>query len=181
MHRILSQLHQDHKNLARVLHIMETGLTSLEKGTGEDLELMLNATDYIQHYPDLIHHPRENFVFDVLMQRTDEAADEVSRLKQEHETLPHETVRFREMLDSAISGQGIVSREDLVNKIKAFLKLEWDHMNLEERHLFPLIDRTLTDEDWEGIEKKIDESKDPLFSDTIEASYNKLYEYLKNK
>ena len=181
MHKIMADLHQDHHNLARVLRIMESQLEHLVEGKHENLFLMQDATKYIQNYPDLIHHPKENKVFEVFKSRSDDAADIVARLSKEHQELPKATIKFQLMLDDAINGLGLVNREELVEKIKGFIKNEWEHMNLEEDVLFPLIDTTLTDDDWNVLDSQISEMSDPLFSDKIEESYKNLYQSIKTQ
>ena len=181
MHKIMAELHQDHHNLARVLRIMESQLERLRKGDHEDLYLLHDATRYIHNYPDLIHHPKENKVFEIFKSRSNEADEIVAKLSKQHQELPQATVKFQLMLDDAINGQGLVNREELVEKIKGFIANEWEHMNLEEDVLFPLIETTLTDEDWAHLDDQISKTNDPLFSEMIEESYDNLYQSIKTQ
>lgn len=177
----MAELHQDHQNLARVLRIMESQLERLMEGEHEDLYLLHDATRYIQNYPDLIHHPRENQVFEIFKTRSNEADEIVDKLTKQHQELPKATIKFQLMLDDAINGLGLVDREELVNKIKGFIADEWEHMNLEEDVLFPLIDTTLSDDDWDRLDQQMSETSDPLFSDMIEESYDNLYQSIKTQ
>ena len=176
MHRIMAELHKDHHNLAQVLRVMESQLKRLAEGEHEDLSLMMDATRYIKNYPDAIHHPKEDKVFEMFMTRTQEGADIVAKLRKDHQELPKVTIKFESKLDDAINGQGMVNREELVNSIKGFINSEWEHMNLEEDVLFPLIDLTLSKDDWNALDNQISETSDPLFSDKINKDYNNLYQ-----
>jgi len=176
MHRIMVELHKDHHNLAQVLRVMESQLKCLTEGEHEDLHLMMDATRYIKNYPDAIHHPKEDKVFEIFISRTQEGADIVEKLRKDHQELPMVTIKFESMLDDAINGQGLVNRKELVKSIKGFIKGEWEHMNLEEDVLFPLIDSTLSDEDWNTLDNQISETSDPLFSEKIGNDYNNLYQ-----
>lgn len=179
MHMIMKGLQKDHQNLAKVLGIMELQLERIAEGDDAALALMLDASNYIQSYPDLIHHPKENKVFEVFKYRSNEEADTFSKLTQQHKDMPDTTVKFKEMLDEAINGLGFISREDLVKKIQDYLELEKEHMNLEESVVFPLINETLEDKDWKLLEELIKADLDPLFTDKIEDTFENLYQSIK--
>ncbi|MEZ5476693.1 MAG: hypothetical protein R3E95_04120 [Thiolinea sp.] len=51
-------------------------------------------------------------------------------------------------------------------------------MNIEESSFFPLINRTLQDQDWAGLEQHILEAKDPLFGARVVERYQELAEAL---
>lgn len=179
MHRLLKSLNRDHKNLARVLKIMESELHHLVEGRKENLQLMRDASIYIQQYPDLIHHPKENLIYDAFSKRSFAGSEIVTKLKMEHDTLPTTTVRFQILLDSAMHGLEFVNRDMLVKNIQVFLKNQCDHINIEEKVLFPLIDDTLTDADWVFIESQMRDARDPLFNVKIEENFHNLYESMK--
>lgn len=181
MHEIMKGLQKDHHNLAQVLKIMELQLDLISKGDDTALTLMLDATNYIQSYPDMIHHPKENKVFAVFKHRSSDASDALEVLHHQHETLPAETIKFQSMLDEAINGLDFVSREDLVNRIKKFIELEWEHMDLEESVIFPLINKTLQDNDWKLLEESIQGDSDPIFSGKIDEAFKNLYKSIKSQ
>ena len=180
MHKIMAELHQDHKNLIKVMNVMEQQAESLLEGEDLNLSILLDAANYIQHYPDLIHHPRENQVFEVFVNRSSDAADVVEQLLSEHHELPSATIKFQTMLDGVVNGSLFVSRQELVDDIKQFIEMERKHMNLEEGLLFPIINKTLTEGDWDELNSKMEENNDPLFSGQIEEIYQNLYRLIDN-
>ena len=175
MHTIMKGLQKDHHNLAQVLEIMELQLERIAEGDDSALALMFDASNYIQHYPDMIHHPKEDKVFEVFKYRTSEEAEALETLTQQHEDMPAATIKFQSMLDEAINGLGFINREDLVKNIQDYIDLEWEHMNLEESVVFPLINKTLEDKDWKLLEDLIEADSDPMFSDNIEETFKTLY------
>jgi len=181
MHKIMKGLQKDHKNLAQVLEIMELQLEKIAEGDDAALALMLDASNYIQKYPDMIHHPKENQVFDVFKHGSDEEAEALQTLRKQHEELPATTIKFQEMLDTAINGLEFISRDDLVKSIQDFIELEWEHMNLEESVIFPLINKTLEDKDWDFLEKSIKADTDPLFNDHVEETFQNLYQSINSQ
>ncbi|GAA0411027.1 hemerythrin domain-containing protein [Cocleimonas flava] len=176
MHSILKGLQKDHINLAKVLDIMQLQLERIAEGDDVALALMFDASTYIQNYPDMIHHPRENKVFEVFKYRSGDEAEVFKTLIQQHEEMPDVTIKFKRLLNEAINGLGFISREELVKKIQEYIDLEREHMNLEEAVVFPLINKTLEDKDWKLLEELIETESDPLFTDKIEESFKVLYQ-----
>ena len=176
MHRIMAELHQDHIHLARVLEILEQQVQLLSTGGDADLFLMIDIAEYFQHYPDLVHHPKENKVYEVFKKRTTKAVDIVESLLQEHWHLPSVTVEFHNMLEKTLNESELVSRQELQDNIQEFVDIQKRHMHVEEGTLFPLIEKTLSDEDWDNLEKAMIEKKDPLFGSRHELCYENLYQ-----
>ena len=181
MHEIMKGLQKDHQNLAQVLKIMEIQLKRIAEGNDNALALMLDASNYIQSYPDMIHHPKENKVFEVFKYRSSEEADTLETLYHQHQTLPAVTIKFQSMLHEAINGLGVINRDDLVTHIKNFIAHEWEHMDLEESVIFPLINKTLEEKDWKLLEETIEGDTDPMFSGKIEESFKNLYQSIKSQ
>ena len=181
MHKIMEGLHRDHKHIARVLNILGQQLELISSGGDPDLFLMTDIASYFQHYPDLVHHPKENKVYEVYLKRSGEAADIVESLLKEHNHLPAVTVEFHNMIEAALNDVLFVSREELQQRIQQFIDTQNEHMNREENVLFPLIEKTLTNEDWEKLDKILGDKRDPLFDAQVDECYENLYQSIKNQ
>jgi len=181
MHEILTELHQDHICFARVLTILEQEVNALSGDDDPDLFLIADILHYIQHYPDLIHHPKEDRVYEVFRQQAANGLAVVVELQKEHYYLPELTKELHAMVISAANSTLFVSRDELRTRLENFIKLQRAHIDLEESLLFPLIDKTLTAEDWVGIESKTKKAQDPLFGDNIKNCYENLYESIKRQ
>lgn len=182
MHKIMAELHHDHVHLARLLSMMDKQVSLLASGGDPDLYLLIDIVHYIQNYPDLVHHPKEDQVYRVFKQRADDQyQDIVDKLMQEHRSLPLETVEFLTVLQAAANGSSLFSLDELIDKIKHFIAHQRRHMQQEENRLFPMIDKTLTEQDWAVIEKEMDFTKDPLFGAEVEALYDNLYQLIQSE
>lgn len=171
----MAELHQDHVHLSRLLDLMDEQLEILSTDGDPDLLLMMDIVNYIQHYPDLVHHPKEDQVYKVFRERSDHWNDEVDALLKEHHNLPEATLEFFRLLEGAANGSSIVSRDVLIERVEKFVKLQRAHMNQEENKIFPVINKTLTDEDWATVEKNLIQQVDPLFGSNVEDCYKNLY------
>ena len=176
MNTIMTELHQDHVHLSRLLDIMDEQLVILSTDGDPDLSLMSDIVNYIQHYPDLVHHPKEDQVYKVFRERSDHWNDEVDALLKEHHNLPETTLEFFRLLEGAANGSLIVSRDELSERVERFVKLQRAHMSQEENNIFPVIEKTLTDEDWAKVEKNLIRHADPLFGSNVEDCYKNLYQ-----
>ena len=181
MHKIMADLHQEHLHLARVFDILDQQLEQFTEGKTPDLFLMADILNYVQHYPDLVHHPKEDLVYEVFRTRTSVGMVYVVQLQKEHYYLPFLTNELHTMLQSAANSVAFVSRDVLKDKIEHYLDVQRKHMDLEESVLFPLIEKTLTDEDWKSIELSNLEKADPLFGDSVEACYENLYQSIQSR
>jgi hemerythrin-like domain-containing protein len=175
MHRLLRDLHQDHINLGRVLRILESQLDLVRSGGSADLYVLSEIVDYVQSYPDLIHHPREDVIFMVYRERSTESLDLIERLMEEHRALVVRTNDLRVSLDQW-QHDSPVPREHICGLIDEYLRMQWDHLNLEEGSIYSLLSNSLTADDWERIEAEIPRGSDPLFTDQMRRRYENIYE-----
>ena len=52
--------HAEHVNFARLLNVLEQQLQAFHQDEHPDYALMLDICDYLQNFPDVYHHPRED-------------------------------------------------------------------------------------------------------------------------
>lgn len=178
MHKIMTALHQDHVNLAKLLQLLKEQVDMLAAGEDADLLLMNDIADYIRRYADHVHHPKEDIIYRVFRAQTAEGESIAASLSDEHQELPSVTLDFQRLLDGLVNDSLILSRQDLQEKITAFIQAQTEHLNTEEAQLFPLINDTLQDADWESVEKEIEEHADPLFGSHILDRYRNLHKLM---
>src|SRR5690242_12203448 len=94
MVRTIDELTRDHRNMRLLLDIIEKEMDRYGDGRVPDFDLLRMIGNYILEYPDVVHHPRENLVFDRLMLREPEAGAIIGHLLEEHKRLGELTRRF---------------------------------------------------------------------------------------
>lgn len=182
MHKYMAELHQDHVNLARLLTILEQQSKRLDSEDEQpDLLLLVDIAHYIRNYPDLVHHPKENIIYEAFARQSPEAKAVIEELLSQHHSMPSATTEFEDMIDSVAHGENIIEKTTLKTRLDEFIELQKTHMDIEEEQLFPLINQTLTDDDWLGLEKSLSDAKDPLFGDKIIDHYQRLYSYIEQQ
>ena len=69
MNTTLATWHTDHANFARLLDLLEAQLDLFHRGETPHYELMLDIMFYMTHYPDVLHHPKEDMAFTRIRER----------------------------------------------------------------------------------------------------------------
>lgn len=143
---MLDRLLVEHDQLAKTLNYLEMHFMELCRGGRPDYSLMHSLLEYVHEYPEQIHHPLEDKIFSILIERTDET-ELIETLLAEHNELEDRTRRLRESL-RLLEGNAI-SSEALAHQLSEFLIRQRQHMYLEEQKIHPLIERLITKEEWE--------------------------------
>lgn len=178
MASIMDQLHQDHRNLARVLTVIEQQLLTLRHAGEADFALLNDALDYVEHYPDLVHHPREDLLFErYLANPAAPARHAVERLSAEHRELKAMTEALRSALEAVLQDTPL-EREPLVAQLETYVERQRRHIDTEEAEIFPLLLRELREEDWQAAEEVLAGRSDPLFGGGRDRPYEALYQRL---
>lgn len=174
MHPLIAELHRDHVNLSRLMSLLERESVLFKQGYDPDYLLMLEMLEYVESYPDLIHHPREDAIFRVYLERHSQGADSIRRLMDEHEALVEHSRQLRAMIEQLLQGS-VFPRELIENRLFAYIEMQQRHFDAEEDHIFELIDRALQPEDWARIEQMIPSASDPLFGGQVQKQYEAIY------
>ncbi len=175
---MLKILRNDHFNLKRLLSIIEIDLQAVEDEQMVDFELIRSAIEYMVDTPDVTHHPMENLIFDILVDRDRDARHVVDNLRGEHHLLKERGAAFHEILD-LIGHDEMILRKDLLNVGREYLILLKDHMSEEELVVFPWANRCMTEADWQSVADAFPEVSDPLFGPKARKKFAALYEYLR--
>ena len=177
MKNVIDQLHADHINIAKVIDVLKQQYEEMSGGGSPDFTLMLDILDYIHSYPDYIHHPKENVVFKVYLERHDELQDTIAHLLKEHQEMGEKTRDLYDDIDGILN-DSMVDKQVLENKIAGFIKQQMQHMDTEEGKVFPTLRETLTKNDFELIESELPSKEDPLFGEVVQKRFEALYEHI---
>ncbi|NKF50980.1 hemerythrin [Shewanella sp. WXL01] len=174
---MLKRLLRDHKHIAILLDILATKQAKLAEGEAINFNLVRDIVEYMQSYAEHSHHPLEDITFDLYLKKMGESNQ--SQLHDEHSRLAESSGALMYSLNMILSDV-VISREKLVNDLKAYIELQQLHMQYEEREIFPLFVKALTDDDWNAIEKQCQQRlvDDPLFSDNDKAVFEELKQYI---
>lgn len=174
MSKCLDELQKDHSNLEKLLNLLTEQLQILEQDDEVDFSLILDIVDYVESYLDLYHHPREDAMFKMYLAKSSSGRAMIDKLMKEHRALAQLTQSLCKLLNG-IMHDAVISKETFKQELSAYIQHQKDHLTTEEEKVFPLINKTLTKEDWRQIEKEIPAREDPLFGKQVLEQYETLY------
>ena len=175
---LLAELRQDHRNMGRVLDLMDDIVTQMEAGKDPDFELFDEAMRYMTVYPDAVHHPKEDVVYEQLRVRRPDLSEGLESVPEDHAEIARLGSLLRSEVDAIVAGAA-VRREKMIEDTAAYVRRLRDHMGWEERDLFRRIDTMLDGEETSVDVAAFEHIKDPVFELEVEAGFRRLIQSLR--
>ena len=151
MTKAIDIIKDEHRSMGAVIKGLQQQLAAARDAGGEpDFHLVGAMLDYIEAFPDLRHHPKEDeYLFRYLRMRSAEAVPVLDRLEAEHARCAELLADLRAKLEAAREGAGLVG---FSGALDAYAEFMWRHMATEEEVVLPLAEAQLTGEDWAAID-----------------------------
>lgn len=161
--RALRIIRDEHATLTAVTEALRTVTTGMAKGTlAPDFKLLWSLIYYIEEYPELLHHPKEEEVlFPALRRCTDTLNETLDELGRQHaNSRPHlECIKtLLGWVEADIPG----ALTELSNSVERFAAFHWHHVRLEEDTVLVVANDLLGQADWENIAAAFTVNADPL-------------------
>jgi hemerythrin-like domain-containing protein len=167
---IIELLSKEHRNLEKLLDILEHELELFSGGKRPDYEVIRAIISYFEVYPEQYHHPQEDRVLAKLKTRDPSAAAKIGDLDREHTLGTERLRRVGQALDAILADRETL-RHDLDTIIRDFIDRERRHIVMEDKYFFPAAVKALKPHDWAEIASTLTDRKDPLFSDVVEERF----------
>ena len=167
----------EHVNFATLLDLLEVQLDRFHRGEAPDYELMLDVMFYMTHYPDVLHHPKEDLAFARIVEREAPARKIVEELTRQHSILKRDGNALVIALDDIVNGS-ITSREHVEAPGRAYIDAFRRHMRTEDAEILPLAAKVLDRGDWVAIEDAIRHFEDPVFGRVADERYTALRRHI---
>jgi hemerythrin-like domain-containing protein len=175
---VMQSLYQDHANLAEITDIARQELKSLEAGEHAEYGLLEDIMRYVTGFPDTHHHPTEDVVFARLKMRVPGVAKDVDRMLTEHAALLTRSRAFLETVQAVEEGT-VMRRDEFVRRGRDYLDSLAEHMRVEETRLFPLVEKQLSEADWAEVGRRVKQTADPIFGESMDEDYRQLRQRIK--
>ena len=175
---IIDDLRDDHRRLSEILKLLAHQLELLKSDGSPDYILLQDILDYIENYPEFVHHPREDAVFKAFLEHHDELRETINNLLIEHHDMELMTKELREEIDGIARNALVINKETLERQLLKYLECQTQHMNTEESKVFPVLQQKLTADDLQRIVENLPSKKDPLFGEVVERRYHTLYKHI---
>ena len=177
--QLLSELREDHRNMALVLNVLESTIETATNGEDPDFELIDEVMRYMTVYPDAVHHPKEDVVYAELKKQRPDLAEGLDDVPEDHKQIAALGSKLRDDVEAIVAGAAVRREQFIVDALKYVGRLR-RHMIWEEEDLFNRID-TMIGEDSHAFDVgDFLHIKDPVFELEVEAAFRRLVNSLKN-
>lgn len=171
---LMMALRAEHTHMATVMQLFAEQLKAIERGELVDTHVVYEIMDYMVTWPDRFHHPREDLIYNRVAEVDAGAADDVDTLQRDHDHTGK--VGRSLLLDIERWRLGEISGTVVVKSGQAYIDHIHEHMNLEEKIVFPHIEATLTLQDWRELAED-DELKavaDSVFGPLVQREFRNM-------
>jgi hemerythrin-like domain-containing protein len=175
MTRLIDVLREEHRNIEKLLGVLEQELVVFDRRERPDYETLQAVVDYFAEYPARCHHPKEDMIVDVLKMRDPAAARAAGDIETDHRQEGERLRRLAETIENVRNG-GELPRQAVDDVVRDFIAHERRHIEAEERALFPAAVKVLRPADWARIDARMSDARDPLFNTTVEQKFRALAE-----
>lgn len=177
MATVVDRLHEDHANMRRLLDILDRELDAVEAAENADFDLMRDVMRYLVHYSDAVHHPMEDLVYARLAERSVKARNDLVSIPEQHERIEAQSRRLHDEVGMVADG-GLALRTEILKAGRDYSSGLRKHIEMEDLHLFPLVESTLDEEDLDEVQRVLDENEDPVFGKVVKEDYRVLYRHI---
>ena len=174
MNNFLNTLLHEHSRIRAMLDHFRRQLVLFERNEGPDYDILNGSIAYCREYLDQWHHPKEEALLKLLRRRDPSALGSMDELTAQHETLAEATKYITNVFRDVVEGGGIYLREELVRRGLSMCTCYDQHLEWEEANFFPVVERTLLDDDWKKVGEEF-KAVDPLDSSSVDDHYRALF------
>jgi hemerythrin-like domain-containing protein len=170
---LLRQLRDDHRNMAILLKLLDGVVKNASAGKDPDFELLGEIMRYMTVYPDAVHHPKEDILYERLRNEREDLTDGLDDVTTDHEAIARLSMKLRDDVDSIVAGSP-VRRDKLIRDTAAYVERLRNHMIWEEDDLFERIEEMLDTQSLEFDVSEFDDIRDPVFELEVESGFKRL-------
>lgn len=155
-------IRDEHRSLAAVLHALRhVSRAAVASGKAPDFRLIDAMIAYIERFPEVCHHPKEDdHLYRLLRLRAPDCAATLDELHEQHRDGVGRLARLKRVL--AAWEMGLAPAGDFAGEVEAYSAFHWAHMRIEEDIVLPRAEAALTAADWAEIDLAFGANEDPL-------------------
>ena len=175
MHAAVAVITQEHRSIAAVISALQYLARDVARGGEPDYEVLTVILDYIETFPDRLHHPKEDrYLFSALRLRSAAAAHLLDDLEDDHRRGDELTRELRYLLVRCrVDGAG--AKQAFAAAVERYASFHWTHMRREEDVVIPLALEHLSVADWTAIDAAFSVNDDPVPGLAPRAEFEALF------
>lgn len=177
--KILDELRRDHRNMTLLLDLIERESNCIRDGTPADFDVLHDIMQYMTVYPDAVHHPKEDRLYEELKAVHPEWTGGFERISLDHRDIAEQGRDLRNAF-SAVDADGLVNREQLADAAVRYVNTLRSHMQWEEIDLFERCKAMAADGHRFVAQTRAESIRDPLFGRSVHSRYERLFDRVRS-
>jgi hemerythrin-like domain-containing protein len=171
-------IQDEHRAITAVVEGLRHLVAEIAAGrSAPDHRLFAAMFDYIERFPERLHHPKEDdYLFARLRVRRPEAAPLLDGLHREHEVGRDAFTELKAVYRRYVDDPSTLPA--FAEKVERYSHFHWKHMRREEDEVLPLAAQALTAEDWEAIDAAFASNSDPVVGVPARKEFRELFRHL---
>lgn len=170
---MLTQLRQDHANMARLLHVLQLKHKTLADGERPNFRLIREVVDYILDYMSGFTIPLERICSEQLVARESQIGELSTRLASDYQHLHAQLMRLSQDIDMILM-DGVMPMDKFADDLKAYLEAHRAYLRAEREELFPLIREHFDEGDLARLAQEMPAQAESELS-RLQEAYPELY------
>ena len=181
MMTVIDRIIKDHQHMARLLDYLDYEVTGYREGSehAPQLNIIIEALDYMHNYPDAFHHPLESRLMARLRPRLGNKEERLQfdMIEEQHKQITAMTQKLVESFNT-VASDSVVPINLLLAEYTLYSELQREHMDLENKFMIPAMQSLLTTDDLVLVDNDLKQMSDPLFGSHLWEAYEDLYQYV---
>ena len=171
---LIRALYAEHVQLFMVMQVFKEQLGAIERGEVVDTHVVYEVMDYMVTWPDRFHHPREDLIYARVAEIDPGALDDVDTLQRDHDNTAQVGRQLLKLIENWRSGEAAGS--EVVTRGREYISHIYEHMNVEEKLVFPKVEATLTPRDWFELSEddKLRGVSDSVFGPRVQREFRNM-------
>ncbi|WP_110647473.1 hemerythrin domain-containing protein [Salinicola peritrichatus] len=170
---MLTQLRQDHANMARLLHVLQLKHKTLASGERPNFRLIREVVDYILDYMRGFTIPLERICSKQLVARESQIDELSTRLADDYQHLHVQLMRLSQDIDMILM-DGVMPMDKFADDLKAYLEAHRAYLRAEREELFPLIREHFDEDDLARLASELPAQAESELA-RLQEAYPELY------
>ena len=171
---MMRALRAEHRHMATVMQLFSEQLAAIEAGDLVDPHVVYEIMDYMVNWPDRFHHPREDLIYARVAEVDPGAVDDVDTLQRDHDATARRGQKVLKDIEAWRLGE--LPGPRLIVSANDYIEHYYEHMQLEEKLVFPRIERTLNPQDWReiGRDDQLVAVSEPVFGPQVQREFRNM-------
>jgi nucleotide-binding universal stress UspA family protein/hemerythrin-like domain-containing protein len=183
--RAIGIIRDEHRSLAAVMHVWLQALAEARRaGAAADPALMRSIVEYLQQFPMLSLHPKEQAqLFAHLRERTTSChaeLDELERQRERERQLVAALAQHVDALAAADPQTQPAATAALQEEVSRYADFLWDHLGRKEGVILPAAQRHLLIEDWLAIDAAFARPREASADADADKQFHQLFSRIVN-